>query len=29
MHEVDKYMNIFPSMEEYFIAAQKGAAFIN
>jgi hypothetical protein len=29
MHEVDKYMNIFPSMEDYFIAAQKGATFIN
>ena len=28
MVEVDKYMSIFPSMEEYFIAANKHTAFI-
>jgi hypothetical protein len=28
MNEVDKYMSLFPSMEEYFIAADKNTAFI-
>jgi hypothetical protein len=28
MSEVDKYMAIFPSLEEYFIAANKNTPFI-
>ncbi len=28
MSEVDKYIAIFPSMEEYFIAANKKTPFI-
>ncbi len=28
MHEVDKYMIMFPSIEEYFVAADKNTPFI-
>lgn len=28
MNEVDRYMNIFPTLEEYFIAADKNTPFI-
>lgn len=28
MNEVDRYMNIFPTLEEYFIAADKNTLFI-
>jgi hypothetical protein len=28
MHDVDRYMTLFPALENYFIAAEKSAAFI-
>lgn len=29
MNEVDKFMTIFPAMENYFIAAEKNTEFID